>query len=550
MADLIGQEIGNYRLITRLASGGFGNVYLAQHTLLPERKVAIKLLHTFLSSQEERDQFLQEARFLEQLKHPHILPLIDVGVSDNLPYLVTEFAAGGSLRDLLKQHQAPGLPQDMALTILSEICKALQYAHQRQVIHRDLKPENILFNNKGEVLLADFGISMVLANASIERVEFPGGTPSYMAPEQFEGVISKESDQYALGCIAYEMFTGRKPFAAPNFLAMAYKHAAEAPIPPTQLNPEIPRSVEAAILKALAKQRNLRYPNVSAFMEAMMSSPSPLQGVGMPLTGTDSLQETVPTQKSVLEPDLPVQQRPKRGQLLRLSRYQLAAMLLGTIMCSAIIVYSQKSLQISVSVGAWVYQPMIPVGSICIWCLLLTITFFLGARFGPLAGLVVGGVGFFLGGYISFITGVNNPGSLWHYIGFYYAGNQSLDSTPGYPILTSYFNLSLALAGFVAGFAFFKTSGRYFTAHSFVIAERYSVLGAVIAGIAIFLVLVAWRAFPQGALFVNLSLKFWLSCIPALLLLPCLLLAGNAFVRGYDKLTERRRRTFHADAAA
>ncbi len=503
MADLIGQEIGNYRLITRLASGGFGNVYLAQHTLLPERKVAIKLLHTFLSSQEERDQFLQEARFLEQLKHPHILPLIDVGVSDNLPYLVTEFAAGGSLRDLLKQHQAPGLPQDMALTILSEICKALQYAHQRQVIHRDLKPENILFNNKGEVLLADFGISMVLANASIERVEFPGGTPSYMAPEQFEGVISKESDQYALGCIAYEMFTGRKPFAAPNFLAMAYKHAAEAPIPPTQLNPEIPRSVEAAILKALAKQRNLRYPNVSAFMEAMMSSPSPLQGVGMPLTGTDSLQETVPTQKSVLEPDLPVQQRPKRGQLLRLSRYQLAAMLLGTIMCSAIIVYSQKSLQISVSVGAWVYQPMIPVGSICIWCLLLTITFFLGARFGPLAGLVVGGVGFFLGGYISFITGVNNPGSLWHYIGFYYAGNQSLDSTPGYPILTSYFNLSLALG-----------------------------------------------AFPQGALFVNLSLKFWLSCIPALLLLPCLLLAGNAFVKGYDKLTERRRRTFHADAAA
>jgi serine/threonine protein kinase len=146
MVDLIGQEIGNYRLMSRLASGGFGNVYLSQHTLLPERRVAIKLLHTFLSSQEERDQFLQEARFLEQLKHPFILPLIDVGISDNLPYQVTEYASGGSLRDILKQHQSSGLPQNIALTILSQICQALQYAHQRQVIHRDLKPENILFN--------------------------------------------------------------------------------------------------------------------------------------------------------------------------------------------------------------------------------------------------------------------------------------------------------------------------------------------------------------------------------------------------------------------
>lgn len=546
MADLIGQEIGNYRLLTKLASGGFGNVYLAQHTLLPERRVAIKLLHTFLSSQEERGQFLQEARLLERLKHPHILPLIDVGVSDALPYLVTEYAAGGSLRDVLQSQQASGLPQDLALTILSQICQALQYAHQRQVIHRDLKPENILFNHNGEVLLADFGIALVLANASIELVEFPSGTPSYMAPEQFEGTISKESDQYALGCIAYELFTGRKPFAAPNFLAMAYKHAAEAPVLPSQLNPEIPRAVEVAILKALAKQRNLRYPDISAFLEAMLSSSSPLQEGGMPPMGTDSTEKTVPPPKSVQESDSSVQQRPKRGHLLRLNRYQLVAMLLGTILSGTLIIYSQKSLHISVSIGAWVYQPMLPIGSIGAWCLLLTVAFFSGARFGPLVGFVVGGAGFFFGAYISHITAINDPGSLWQYIGFYYVGNQSLEATPGYPILTSYFNLGLALVGFVAGFAYLKTSGRYVSRHALVLAERYAASGAIIAGVVIFLVLVAWRAFPQAALFASLSLKFWLSSLPALLLLPCLFVAENAIERGYTQWIKRRKGTFHA----
>lgn len=545
MFDLIGQEIGNYRLMSRLASGGFGNVYLAQHTLLPERRVAIKLLHTSLTSQEEHDQFLQEARFLEELKHPYILPLIDVGISDNLPYQVTEYASGGSLRDLLKQHKSSGLPQDIALTILSQICQALQYAHQRQVIHRDLKPENILFNDKGEALLADFGIAMMLGNASMQQIESSIGTPRYMAPEQFQGVVSKESDQYALGCIAYEMLTGHQAFTASNIQVLVYKHAAEAPIPPSQLNPEIPQAVEAAILKALAKQRNLRYTNVSAFMEAMSSSSSSLENVDIPITDTDSPQETVPIPKSMPETDLPEQQRPKRVKLLRLNRYQLAAMLIGTILCSTMIVYSQKSLSISVSVGAWVYQPMIPVGSICIWCLLLTITFFVGARFGPFVGFVVGGLGFFLGAYISHIIGADTQITLWQYIGFYYFGNHSLDFTPGYPILKSYFNLSLTLVGFVTGLAFFKTAGHYVTRHSLFIAERYGIIGSIIAGLAIFLVLVAWRAFSQVTLFIDLSLKFWISCIPALLLLPFLLLAGNTFVRVYTTLTERRRRKFH-----
>jgi hypothetical protein len=157
-------------------------------------------------------------------------------------------------------------------------------------------------------------------------------------------------------------------------------------------------------------------------------------------------------------------------------------------------------------------------------------------------------LGFFLGAYISHIIGADTQITLWQYIGFYYFGNHSLDLTPGYPILKSYFNLSLALVGFVTGLAFFKTSGHYITRHSLFIAMRYGIAGSFIAGLSIFLVLVAWRAFSQITLFINLSLKFWISCIPALLLLPFLLLAETAIARGYDRMIERRRKKIHADA--
>lgn len=159
----IGQQIGNYRLTREINSGSFGSVYLAEHLHLKGRQVAIKLLHTYLGSQAEREQFTQEAHFLVQLEHLSILPLLDFGFSEGQPYLITRYAAGGSLRQKLKQ-QRP-LPLEQALTILQQIGQALHYAHQQNIIHRDLKPENILFNERGEVLLADFGIAVMLSTA-------------------------------------------------------------------------------------------------------------------------------------------------------------------------------------------------------------------------------------------------------------------------------------------------------------------------------------------------------------------------------------------------
>src|SRR6266568_3261293 len=142
----IGEQIGNYRIIAQLKSGSYGSVYQGKHTVFEDDPiVAIKLLHAYLGS-PQREQFLQEARLLRKLKHPHILPILDAGIHDDLPYLVTEYAPGGSLRDRLDQQPGIPLSVDDALMILSHIGGALHYAHQNKLIHRDVKPDNILFN--------------------------------------------------------------------------------------------------------------------------------------------------------------------------------------------------------------------------------------------------------------------------------------------------------------------------------------------------------------------------------------------------------------------
>jgi tetratricopeptide (TPR) repeat protein len=261
------QTISNYRLIKELGEGHFGQVYQGEHMYL-NRIVAIKLLHTRMSTEKEREKFLYEARILELFKHPHILPILDVGIQEGTPYLITEFAAGGSLRDRLKQAGTRLLPFEESLRILHQIAEALHIAHQQKVIHRDLKPENILFDTSGNVLLADFGISTTLSDKSTTTTSI-AGTPSYMAPEQCKGHVSKESDQYALGCIAYELLAGRKPFTASDPVSMMYQHIEANPPLPIQFNPRLPPDISQAILKAMAKERHQRFANVLDFVNAL-----------------------------------------------------------------------------------------------------------------------------------------------------------------------------------------------------------------------------------------------------------------------------------------
>ena len=266
------QIINNYRLGEELGEGHFGQVYKAQHIHLANRIGAIKLLHMRMNTEKERDKFLDEARILGRFTHPHILPILDVGIQEGTPYMITEFASGGSLRDRLRKAGTQLLPFEESLLILRQIAEALHEAHQQKVVHRDLKPENILFHANGNALLADFGISTILSTQSITTTTI-AGTPPYMAPEQFKGHVSKESDQYALGCIAYELLTGHKPFTAPDFFSMGIKHMTEAPPPPTQFNPHLPTDISQAILKAMDKDRHQRFTDVLDFVNAMEGKP-------------------------------------------------------------------------------------------------------------------------------------------------------------------------------------------------------------------------------------------------------------------------------------
>lgn len=272
----IGKRIGgNYRIVAKLGRGSFGEVYKAQHIFFANRPlVAIKLLHAFLRSPKERDRFIQEAQLLNTLTHPHILPILDAGMhEEDLPYLVMEYAPGGSLQDRLDKNVGQPLPINEAIILLEHIGEALHYAHQQNIVHRDLKPDNILFNTKGEAVLADFGIAVILSSLHTKAVG-DAGTPAYMAPEMFEGKVSIKSDQYSLGCIAYELVTGRKPFEVEDVspIAIHFQHAKVDPTIPTQHNPEIPAHIEQAILKAMAKERTKRYEDMAAFIAALQKS--------------------------------------------------------------------------------------------------------------------------------------------------------------------------------------------------------------------------------------------------------------------------------------
>ena len=271
MTNLIGKSLGRYHILEQLGEGGMAVVYKAFDTRL-ETEVAVKIIRTenILPKALPRTlkRFEREAKALAKLTHPNIVKVSDYGDFEGMPYLVMPYLPGGTLKAKM------GKPMDWqeAVPLLLPIANALEYAHEEKLIHRDVKPANILLTDKKQPMLSDFGVAKIFDLE--ETVDLTGtgmgiGTPEYMAPEQWTGKTTAQSDIYALGIVLYEALTGRKPYSADTPAALLLKQAND-PLPrPKQFISNLPSSVEKTLLKALAKDPKDRYQNMGEMATAL-----------------------------------------------------------------------------------------------------------------------------------------------------------------------------------------------------------------------------------------------------------------------------------------
>ncbi len=258
---------GRYRVISRLGSGGMADVYLAQDQLLG-RDVAVKVLHHhFSEDQEFVERFRREASSAAALSHPNIVAIFDRGEWNGTYYIAMEYVAGRTLKTIVREHGA--LDPAAAIDIVVQILRAARFAHRRGVIHRDLKPHNVILDEEGRARVTDFWI----ARAGASDMTLTGsimGTAQYLSPEQAQGLaVSAASDLYSIGVILYELLTGVVPFEGETAVAIAFKQVSAEPYPPSALNPALPHTLDAVVLRALAKDPAQRYADADELIAAL-----------------------------------------------------------------------------------------------------------------------------------------------------------------------------------------------------------------------------------------------------------------------------------------
>ena len=256
---LLNKTLGKYKITEHIGNGGMAEVYLGQQINL-ERQVAVKVLHPFLAEDEGFvTRFKREARIVATLRHPNIVQVYDFDYNDEFEvyYMIMEYINGPTLKERL--NSGPFEPKEAA-SVAAAIADALNYAHKRDMVHRDIKPANIMFTDDGQPVLTDFGIARMLSLTGLTASGAMVGTPAYMAPEIVTGQSGTSlSDIYSLGVVLYQIATGRLPFEAEIPMSLVMKHINEPVPPPTQFAQNITASLEAVILKALAKQPEARY---------------------------------------------------------------------------------------------------------------------------------------------------------------------------------------------------------------------------------------------------------------------------------------------------
>ncbi|MEN8259998.1 MAG: serine/threonine-protein kinase [Pseudomonadota bacterium] len=273
-------KVGNYVIKNLIAEGGMGAVWRAWD---PARNgyVAIKAIsNDLLDDRDFENRFLDEVMRHARLNHPNIVPVLDVFESGGQCCCVMELIEGTSLSALLDHSPERRLDVEAAIPIIEDILKALDYAHRQGIIHRDVKPSNILLDEHNRARLIDFGIALAVGEKRRTRTGLVVGTPLYMSPEQITKPksIDHRTDVYSVGCIFYEMLTGRPPFLpgpegrGDTDFAIKQAHVKEMPVPPSELRPDIPPDLDRLILWALEKDPNQRIPGCQEFSR-LLSEP-------------------------------------------------------------------------------------------------------------------------------------------------------------------------------------------------------------------------------------------------------------------------------------
>jgi serine/threonine-protein kinase len=273
----LADEIGGFRLEEQIGRGGMGVVYRAEQPGLA-RKVAVKVIAPAHAADERfRERFTREARLAAALDHPNIVPVYTTGEDGGQLYLVMRYIDGANLAERLR---GGPLPLAAVVEIVRQVASALDAAHTRGIVHRDVKPANILLVEREDgpphAFLTDFGITRELGGAALTQAGAFLGSLDYAAPEQAAGA-GPHADQYSLGCVAYECITGQTPFGGRRDVEILWAHANEEPRPPSALAPELPPEADEAVLRALLKDPDERWPTCASFAQRLASTLLPVR---------------------------------------------------------------------------------------------------------------------------------------------------------------------------------------------------------------------------------------------------------------------------------
>lgn len=266
-----GTTLGSrYELIEIIGEGGMSTVYKARDRIL-DRIVAVKILKDEFSKDKGFvEKFKTEALSAASISHPNIVNIYDVGQENDVHYIVMEYVDGKTLKDIIRK-QAP-LPINQAIDIAIMVCDGVHHAHEKGIVHRDIKPHNILITEQGMVKVADFGIARAVSAGTITYGNNIVGSVHYFSPEQAKGeVINRTTDIYSIGCILFEMVTGKVPFDAESPITVALRHIHDEPPSPRLINPEVPLALEAIIFRAMEKLPARRFQTAQDMRNALLN---------------------------------------------------------------------------------------------------------------------------------------------------------------------------------------------------------------------------------------------------------------------------------------